>query len=159
MLAEIAALDHSLEPAVTTLHSAAALLALVLGPVLLVLPKGTVWHRHLGRVAGLGLVVTAVSAFGIFADSDLFPILHGLAAWTLVCVVQGLRAVRRGDAGDHGQWMGYAWLGLVLALTGRMIGLTPGGPVVGLVVWGVVPFLLGRWAIRRAALGRSDRAA
>lgn len=103
-------------------HAAAAALALVLGPVQLIRPKGDAVHRILGRVwAGLMLVVAA-SSFGFGGwNAPINIFLRVLATWTLVTVTVAVVLVKRGHIGPHRRLMTGNYVGLVAAFVGVVV--------------------------------------
>jgi uncharacterized membrane protein len=112
------------------LHLAAAVLALLVGCVLLIRRKGTAWHKFLGW----GWVL----AMGIVAGSSLFiqvlrpgqwSLLHLLSGWVLLALPFAVIAVRRGNVGAHRRTM-----------TGIFIG--------GLLIAGLFTFAPGRLLFR-----------
>src|SRR5689334_23074239 len=94
-------------------HATAAVVSLPLGTVqVLRRPKGDGPHRRLGRVwAGLMLYV-AVTSFWIRDLRDgAFSLLHVLSVVTVVSVVAGVFAARRGAIARHRGNMVGAWMG------------------------------------------------
>src|SRR5262245_42267426 len=81
-------LHHAMIP----VHLSAALLALALGALVLVLPKGTRRHKLFGRLwVGL-MVLIAVSSFWIG-----FSWIHLLSIWTLISLACAIWFIRRGN--------------------------------------------------------------
>ena len=104
-----------------TLHLSAAVLALLLGAVVLSSPKGTRRHKVLGR-AWVGLMVlVAVSSFWIG-----FSWIHLLSVWTLISLGCAIWFIRRGNVRAHrgfmiGTFLGLAGAGLGALAPGRML--------------------------------------
>lgn len=114
------------EPPSVQLHVAAALLALVVGVVIFLLPKGTGFHRALGWTwVSSMIVVAATSVVMIFDLKTGINALHVFTAVTVVSLWAGLTGIRRGDVRQH---------------AGSMIGLYVGG----LIIAGVFAFIPGR---------------
>jgi uncharacterized membrane protein len=87
-------------------HVAAVAVAMALGPVQLLLPKGTRGHVFSGRVWVGAMVVTCLSAMLIldrpFSPSiGPFSWLHGLALFTLAMLYRAVRLARAGDIWQH----------------------------------------------------------
>lgn len=85
------------------IHAGAAMLAVVLGTLVLVLRKGTRLHKAMGR-AWVGLMVlVALSSFLITEVRMLGPysLIHALSLFALLGLVQAIRAIRRGDVRAH----------------------------------------------------------
>jgi uncharacterized membrane protein len=82
------------------LHLGFSLLALAAILAILMLPKGQLAHRWLGRVAAGALALSALSSFGIQARG-YFSWLHILSVVTLVNVAWAVWAIRRGRVATH----------------------------------------------------------
>lgn len=108
------------------LHLVTAVPAMLLGGAVLWRPKGTFIHKLLGRVWVVLMLITAVGSFGI-KSAGQFSWIHILSTVTIVSIVAGLIAIRRGRRGTHQRCMQGAYAGLLIAfvftlLPGRMIG-------------------------------------
>lgn len=145
------------------LHVGAGTAALLLGAVLLMRRKGTVWHRRWGRVFGvLACVVCASAALSlVFGYHPLFAVLTLTVAYQ---VWGGWRAVRwRGRGPDWRDALAsviatLAWVALALG--------TPAWnpPLLGALAWlaMVLAYDAARWAFPRgwfSALWRCEHAA
>jgi uncharacterized membrane protein len=107
---------------VIALHLTAALIALLLGAIVLFTRKGTPRHKLLGRAWGLVMVIVAVSSFWITRDGR-FSWIHLLSAWTLISLACAVYFIRRGNARAHKGFM----VGTFLGLAGAGLGaLAPG---------------------------------
>jgi uncharacterized membrane protein len=101
----------SLEPILAApwpvqVHVLAALLALIMGPIQLILPKGTTRHRIWGWTFVISMIVICVSAFLIFdhpVPPRIGPLswLHLVAVFTLFMIWRAIAAIRRGDVQRH----------------------------------------------------------
>lgn len=108
------------------IHVGAALVALVVGIVLMVSPKGVGPHKLLGWTWVLAMATTAISSLFIFGlNRDFFSIIHLLSGWTLVALPMAIFAIRRRKVTLHRRTM-----------TGLFVG--------GLIVAGALAFLPGR---------------
>lgn len=116
--------------AAVQIHAGAAILALVLGGVMMIAPKGVMWrlHKPLGWTWVVLMAVTAVSSFfitGLFGS--WYSPIHGLSAWTLISLPMGVAAIRRRDVARHRKEMAGMYLGgmllagLFTMLPGRMM--------------------------------------
>jgi uncharacterized membrane protein len=114
------------------LHLSAALLALVIGSVLMAGRKGTVNHRVLGWSFVVLLGVTALSSAFIL-DHGLpniagFTPIHGLTVLTAVVLPLGVRHIRQGRVAAHRRSMTRLFYGacvvagLFTLLPGRFLG-------------------------------------
>jgi len=108
---------------VIALHIAAAVLALVLGVVVLARKKGTRSHRLLGRVWVGAMIAVALSSFWIFElrDGAGPSWIHALSVWTLVSLALAVWFIRRGNVRAHQGFMVGTFAGLTIA------GLLAGG--------------------------------
>jgi uncharacterized membrane protein len=87
-------------------HLAASLIALTAGAVVLVRPKGTPVHRLRGRIYVLALVVTSVTALGIYRGGVFFfPHWFGVASLVVIAI---------GFAAAHFKWPRTGWMHLHL---------------------------------------------
>ena len=92
-------------PVYLQLHAATALIALCLGPVVLYRKRRDIWHKVIGYVWMLGMVVTAITSFWIreiMAIESMSPV-HVFAFLNLGTVVFAIWAVRRGNIIAHKQ--------------------------------------------------------
>lgn len=103
-------------PAILT-HLAGALLALGLGVVQLVGPKGTTAHRLIGW--GWCLLMLAVAGSSLFIhvlNRGGFSLIHLLSAWVLIATPLAILAARRGKIATHANFMqGLFYFGLITA--------------------------------------------
>lgn len=113
-------------------HLFSAVFALILGVMLLAWSKGTVLHRHLGRVWMILMIVAALSAFGLSSGmlGFYFSPLHGLAVFTILMVWRAYRYARAGRISAHRKTvLGLFWGALVvpgifaILLPGRFLNL------------------------------------
>ncbi len=103
------------------LHSAAAGLAMVLGPANLIRrPRGDRPHRIIGRIwVGL-MYLTALSSFFIQTiRPGSFSWIHVLSALTIATLTMGLWHARRGERVSHAAHM----IGTYIGLWGAFIGV------------------------------------
>ena len=98
---------------VITLHAVAALTAVLLGPVQILRRRRDRAHRVIGTVWVSAIVVTSVSSFWIAPDG--FSWLHGLAIWTLVCMIAAIVGIRSGSVEMHRGFMVGSYLGTLIA--------------------------------------------
>ncbi|WP_141441205.1 DUF2306 domain-containing protein [Vreelandella titanicae] len=107
-----------------TLHLYASLLALGLGAILLLSPKGTMLHRILGSTWVLAMAFSALSSFwfggGVLPLIGHFGPIHLLSLWVLVALAVAVVAILKGRVEQHRGWMIGAYLGLVGAFVGSL---------------------------------------
>lgn len=88
-----AALFAEISPAIWV-HLIAALIALVLGAMVLWRRKGDARHKLMGRIWFLAMFVTAVSSFWITQLRDGFSPIHLLSVYTLISLGTAIWAIR-----------------------------------------------------------------
>ena len=122
-----ASLAPALSPAMWA-HLLTVFPALLLGALVLALPKGTALHVGLGRAYMALMLATAVISFWVrgLNGEDLSPI-HALSAWTIVSLAAALWAIRTGRRRMHAGFMIGLYAGVVIAgaftlLPGRVRG-------------------------------------
>jgi uncharacterized membrane protein len=115
---------------VVAVHLAAALLALVVGAVVVARRKGTRPHKAWGRLWVALILTTAITSLWIPAFLH-FSWIHILTAITLVSVASALWAIRHGNIAGHRG----AMIGTYLGLVGAFIGALAPGRIVGSFVW------------------------
>jgi len=115
-------------PAVVQIHTATALLALTLGTIVMLMPKGTMQHVLSGRIWAALMLVVAGSSFGI---TSLFPghfsPIHILSLITLISVPMAILARRNSNMPLHignmiGTYAGLLLAGLFTLMPGRILG-------------------------------------
>lgn len=122
-------LDLSLlaaEPQPIPLHAYAAFLAVLVGAIQFVGPKGTATHRYLGYTwVGLMLVVS-VSSFWINTINLVGPFspIHILSAFTIWSLFEAVKSARKGHIQRHKRFMQLMYM-LALLVTGAFT-LLPG---------------------------------
>jgi uncharacterized membrane protein len=100
------------------IHVAAAVLALLLGPLALYRQRRDRLHRVVGYVWIIAMMLTALSSFWVHSMPLIGPFgpIHALSLWTLFALVRGLRAAIRGDIAVHrGTMRGIYHFGLAAA--------------------------------------------
>ena len=109
-------------------HLAAGAIAVALGIIQMVSPKGTLPHRVIGWIwVVLMMVLAGTSVFIKVIFPGHFSFIHLLTAWTLLAVPLGVMAVKRGNIGAHSRFMsGMFYFGLITAgaftfLPGRLL--------------------------------------
>ena len=118
-------------PLSVQVHVAAAAMALVVGLVIFLLPKGTGFHRLLGWSWVSAMIVVAATSIAMIVDMrNGINALHIFTVVTVVSLWSGLTGIRRGNVRRH---------------AGAMVGLYIGG----LIIAGISAFIPGRlmWEI------------
>jgi len=87
---------------VILIHLAAAMLALGLGSLMWLRPKGTKSHKMIGRIFMILMIVTAISAISIREiNRGQFSWIHIFVPLTLVGVAQALWAIKNRNIKAH----------------------------------------------------------
>jgi uncharacterized membrane protein len=116
------------------IHTAAAVLAFLLGGWLLLRRKGTGPHRALGRLWVVLMLVVVISSYWIrVANKGDFSWIHGLSVFTFVMLVLAVWAIRTGRRTTHLGTMIGIYLG---ALVGAGIGALMPGRLLHMVLFG-----------------------
>lgn len=160
-------------PATIQIHTALALLAVLLGPFVIYRTRRDRVHKTLGYVWVGAMVGVAISAF--FIPSTLLPLvgpfgpIHGLAVLVLYSLGRGIVAIRNGDIRRHKAelrglyWQGLAIAGLLTLLPGRVLNdaLFSAAPNLGLavVILGGLALAYGFVRSRRSAPHRGKELA
>lgn len=103
-------------------HASAAILGLLLGGYQLIRHvKGDRVHRHIGWI---WIIVMAFVSSSSFAIRELrhgqLSLLHVLSVVTLVSLILGVVAIRKGDVRGHRSAMAGSWFGLIGAFIGAV---------------------------------------
>jgi len=135
-------------PLIVQLHVAAALAALVLGPMAILRRSRDIWHRRLGRIWVAAMATTALSSLAIHEARQIgpFSVIHLLSVFTLWQLWQAVRHARAGRIAAHrGAMLGlYVYAigvaGLFTLLPGRRMSLAlfPGAPWAGFAMLATV---------------------
>ncbi|MGW8437178.1 hypothetical protein ACWGKS_18670 [Nocardiopsis sp. NPDC055879] len=143
---------------VIAVHVVSGLLAVFVGGVVLLLPKGTRLHRYAGRTYAAGMVAMLVSSFGIASAEDaFFGVFHAvsIAATLLLAAGLSLPVLLRGKVGNwllwHQRLMSTSYLTLVLTMVGQFFDSLPLPHVVlNIVVFLLAPAVVGFTLIVRS---------
>ncbi len=139
------------------IHTAAAIVSLVLGAAVLLRAKGTRNHRRLGWTYLAAMVLLNVTALAIYRLTGSFGPFHIAAVLSLASVTAGvIPAVRRRPAitwvERHYWWMTYSYLGLIAAAAAEVTTRVPGINFWWTVLLAsVAVFAIGAPIIRRRA--------
>ncbi|MBV0914000.1 DUF2306 domain-containing protein [Anianabacter salinae] len=149
------------------LHTAAATLALVLGPMAILRPRRDRLHKSLGYVWVAAMAFTALSSFAIGNFGVIGPVspIHLLAVLVLWSLWRAMRAILAGNVRLHRvimqnlYWKGLLIAGLFNFLPGRTLSraLLPDTPEAGWAVIGAGLALIFAPELRRIGLFRPLR--
>jgi uncharacterized membrane protein len=148
---------------ILAMHTLAGMVALVTGAMNLLSRKGTPRHRLVGRLYAATMYLLIGTSFFIYEVFGSFGAYHVLAIVSGVTLTLGLYFPlrRRHDPGwleHHYFWMGFAYIGLVMATGSHFFAYVPHWPfwAAALLFWGL-PFVVGTLLIyqqRRRVLAR-----
>jgi len=101
---------------VSAVHLVAVLLSLLAGTLVVARPKGTRWHRQLGRLYAGSMTVVLATAFCIYTLFGRFGIIHWGALASVMALALGVgaawsRALLPG-------WLRWHYLGMGASVTG-----------------------------------------
>ena len=107
------------------IHTLAASIAILVGAVVFLRPKGGVWHRRLGYVYSLCMLIVIVTSFAIYRLTGRFNFLHGAAIASSISVGFGfghafLRKPKEMWYPFHFSWMSWSFIGLLAALVAEI---------------------------------------
>lgn len=99
----------------TKVHITAAAIALVIGFIILVLPKGRGPHKPLGWTWVIAMATTAVSSlFMTGLNGDFYSLIHLISGWAVVVLPMGIYAIRNRNVAAHRRHMMSLFLGALL---------------------------------------------
>jgi uncharacterized membrane protein len=145
------------------LHLTAAIVALLLGGLIVLRRKGTPWHRAMGLLYAAAMLLLNGSALMLYDMTGRFGPFHAGAVFSLVCVIFGVSApVFRSEnwLRRHYRWMGWSYFGLLAAAFAEAMVRVPifaahtAARGFEVAIGASIAFsLLGSWFMRR--LGRA----
>ena len=122
-------IEHLQSHLLGLVHTTTALVALILGLIMILRRKGGRSHRWIGRcylVAMLALNITALMIYDLYGRFGPF---HWMALFSLLTVLGGYRAARR-KVGNwrhpHAYYMTGSFVGLVAATVAEIASRVPG---------------------------------
>lgn len=98
---------------VIAFHAVAATYVIVLGPLQILRRRRDLAHRIIGATWVAVMLTVCISSFWIAPDG--FSWLHGLAIWTLLCMVVAIAGICRGNVPMHRGFMIGSYLGTLTA--------------------------------------------
>lgn len=108
------------------LHTVFSFVAVAAGAAVMMIPKGTRWHRTVGHLyvtTMLGVLLTAFTLFGLLGGFSPF---HFAAIVGLATLAAGLGTVlmrrpRKNWIGAHAAWMSWSYIGLLAAFVAESL--------------------------------------
>ena len=106
-------------------HLAFAVLAILFGGVVLVLPKGGRWHRTVGQGYFWSMVGVVATSFTMYRLTGEVTPFHFAAAISGLTIAGGMWTVLRRRPGHwvhaHALWMTWSYVGLIAALVAESL--------------------------------------
>ncbi len=149
---------------ILVVHTTFSILALLAGLIFL-LPKGTKKHKKIGYIYSISMILCVVTSFGLFNLWGSFGVYHVLSIVSFLTLVIALYFPLFGRKNkkwilQHSIWMGYSYVGLIMAAGSHLFGVFPDWPNwlrIGLF-W-VLPYFTGSVLIFKNKDSRADKAA
>lgn len=120
-------------------HAIGAMLALVLGPVALYRSRRDIWHKIIGYVWMLAMLVAVLTSFAItnFGLIGPFSPIHLLSVLALWSLGRAMSAIRAGDVVAHQRFLrNLYWRGVIVA---GLFNFLPSGRMVNQIVFPEAP--------------------
>ncbi len=117
-------MEHTLQHPVGLTHLITALLAILIGTLVVLSRKGTRKHKWLGRTYVGMMAAVNVSAFLIYELFGGFGLFHWMALFSLLSVLAGYIPVRLRKPGwkvQHAYFMSGSYVGRVAALAAETL--------------------------------------
>ncbi|WKN45946.1 DUF2306 domain-containing protein [Tunicatimonas pelagia] len=136
-------------------HLGVAVLSLITGTLVLLLPKGSVSHTQIGYVYAISMLLVNITAFSIYRLWGGFGIFHIAAVVSLVTLLGGMVPVltkrpKQKYMSYHFSFMYWSVIGLYAAFASETLTRIPETPFFGMV--GVATFsimITASWYFRR----------
>ncbi|MEQ9397648.1 MAG: DUF2306 domain-containing protein [Longimicrobiales bacterium] len=107
-------------------HFLSSLVAITMGAVVLMLPKGTRWHRTWGHGYVWSMVVVVATSFALFNMTGRWTPFHFAAVAGGVTLLGGMitvlrRVPKKEWIEAHATWMAWSYVGLMAAFTAESL--------------------------------------
>ncbi len=105
-------------PVAIQLHTAAAMITILITVLIFSRARGTVTHKTLGWVWVGSMLVAAISSFWITTGGPVmgYSWIHLLSLFVVAGIMLALRNIRKGNIEGHRGWMiGMVWGALIVA--------------------------------------------
>jgi uncharacterized membrane protein len=133
---------------ILTIHTLFSILALLTG-IIFLMPKGTKLHKKLGYGYSCSMIICVTTSFGLFKIWGHFGVYHVLSIVSFVTLMFALffplfGRHRKGWVQSHLIWMGYSYVGLLMAGGSHLFGLTPDWPTwLQITLFWALPYVVG----------------
>ena len=135
------------------IHAIASVLALISGGFIFLTPKGTVKHKKLGYTYTGAMLVLLITSFFIFDLFGQFGIYHtlSLVSFATLAIALSFPLFFRSKSNwveHHMIWMGYSYVGLIMAGGSHMFQLFPDwSGSLRMVLFCGLPYAIGSYLI------------
>lgn len=111
------------------LHTIAALIALITGTLVLINTKATVFHKRVGQVYGIMMIIVCLTSFAIYRVHNGFGVLHVFAIISTITLILGMLPmyvnISKNPITAHLAWMYWSVIGLYCAFTAEIFTRLP----------------------------------
>lgn len=145
------------------IHTAFSTLALLAGVIFLI-PKGTKKHKNIGYLYVFSMIVCLITSFGLFNLWNGFGVYHALSIVSFLTLAIALYFPIAGRnnkkwAELHLLWMGYSYIGLVMAAGSHLFSVFREWPsLLRIGLFWVLPYVLGTYFIFRNKVTTAKKA-
>ncbi len=133
---------------VLVIHTIFSVSALLAG-IIFLMPKGTKKHKIIGYAYVFSMVICLITSFGLFNLWKGFGVYHALSIVSFLTLAIALYfpiagRKKKNWAELHLLWMGYSYVGLVMAAGSHMFLVVPEWPNwLRIMVFWVLPYVFG----------------
>lgn len=111
------------------IHTIFALVALIMGSIILSKAKGTAQHKKVGRIYGISMLFVCTTSFMIYRVHNSFGILHFFATVSSVTLLLGMLPLYakgyKNPVVAHLSWMYWSVIGLYCAFAAEIFTRLP----------------------------------
>jgi len=134
-------------------HTTASISALISGALIIMTTKGTSIHKRVGYVYSISMLVVLITSFFIFDLFGAFGVYHGLSIVSFLTLGIALSfplffRSKSNWVEHHMVWMGYSYVGLVMAGGSHLFTIFPewSASLRMVLFWGM-PYAIGTYLI------------
>lgn len=111
------------------IHTIAAIIALLTGTLILAKTKGTAFHKNIGKIYGINMIIVCITAFMIYRVHRTIGILHFFAFLSTITLLLGMLPLYRKSIQNpvvkHLAWMYWSVIGLYSAFVAEVLTRLP----------------------------------
>ncbi len=134
---------------ISIIHTLFSVLALMSGALIFLTKKGTKQHKRTGYLYSISMALLLVTSFGLYSLWGSFGVYHALSIVSLLTLAIALYFPLAGRRKKnwveyHLLWMGYSYVGLIMAAGSHLFSIFPGWPNwFRIVLFWIFPYLIG----------------